>query len=231
MFIIPKSWKSHREHTYKLGCRYSTGFYSVVRVVVVEAAAAAAVVVVVVVLVVVVVVVVVAVVAVVVVVGCTTSSGGSSSSSASTSSSGSSQRRSSSSSTYPMYHTEASVLGFPHRLSMYAPWKTSVLGFPHRFSMYAQCKTDQPKAFGDDMFGQCSKVKCTSDHNFKCTSDPNFQCTSDSSPTKKALGGTLKRSSFKSSIGATLCKRKFGGGGLKDEGWRSCDHAPADLQH
>ena len=146
MFITPKIWKSHREHTYKIGCRYSTGFYSVVSVVVV-------------------------VVVAVVVVACTTSSGSTIGGSSS-----------SSSSTYPMYDTEASVLGFPHRFSMYAQWKTSVLGFPHRFSMYAQCKTDQPKAFRDDMFGQWSNVKCTSDHNFKCTSDPNFKCTSDSSP-------------------------------------------------
>ena len=99
-----------------------------------------------------------------------------------TTSSGSTIGGSSSSSTYPMYDTEASV---SHRFSMYAQWKTSVLGFPHRFSMYVQCKTDQPKAFGDDMFGQCSNVKCTSDHNFKCTSDPNFKCTSDSSPMMK----------------------------------------------
>ena len=108
----------------------------------------------------------------VVVVACTTSSGSTIGGSSS----------SSSSSTYPMYDTEASV---SHRFSMYAQWKTSVLGFPHRFSMYVQCKTDQPKAFGDDMFGQCSNVKCTSDHNFKCTSDPNFKCTSDSSPMMK----------------------------------------------
>ena len=106
----------------------------------------------------------------VVVVACTTSSGSTIGGSSSNSSSA-----------YPMYDTEASV---SHRFSMYAQWKTSVLGFPHRFSMYAQCKTDQPKAFGDDMFGQCSNVKCTSDHNFKCTSDPNFKCTSDSSPLK-----------------------------------------------
>ena len=143
----------------------------------------------------------------VVVVACTTSSGStiggsSSSSSSSSTGSGGGSRSSSSSSTSTIVVGVVSVVVVVvvllllircmiqrHRswvslidFSMYAQWKTSVLGFPHRFSMYAQCKTDQPKAFGDDMFGQCSNVKCTSDHDFKCTSDPNFKCTSDSSP-------------------------------------------------
>ena len=37
--------------------------------------------------------------------------------------------------------------------------KASVLGFPHRFSMYAQCMTYRCKAFGSKTFGRISALK------------------------------------------------------------------------